>query len=184
MLVNPIKNVKDIKAIKTILFNKQRDLFIFTLGINCGLRVGDLCKLKVSQFLNKNVGDIINIIERKTGKANFITINKEIYKNFRNYYDSTTLNDNDFIFKSREGKSHLHPYSVCRLIKKWCNDINLKGNYGNHTLRKTFGYQHRVNNNVGIEVLMKRFNHSSQYITQKYIGVDEDEIIDVCMKTI
>ena len=34
--------------------------------------------------------------------------------------------------------------SVHRLVKSWCRDIGLKGNYGSHSLRKTFGYHQRL----------------------------------------
>jgi len=47
--VEPIRKLKDIKAIKKILADKPRDLLLFTLGINNGLRAGDLLKLKVFQ---------------------------------------------------------------------------------------------------------------------------------------
>ena len=83
MEVNPIKSQKDVKTIKNLLVDNPRNLFLFTLGINCGIRVGDLCQLVVNQFLDKKVGDTIDIVEGKTGKSNFITINKSIYKTFK-----------------------------------------------------------------------------------------------------
>ena len=45
--VEPIREIKDIKRIKRNLKDKPRDLLLFTLGINNGLRIGDLLKLKV-----------------------------------------------------------------------------------------------------------------------------------------
>ncbi|MDX2441674.1 MAG: hypothetical protein QNK40_14125 [Desulfobacterales bacterium] len=42
--------------------------------------------------------------------------------------------------------------SMSRLVKGWCNVINLKGNYASHTLRKTWGYHQRVTFNVGITI--------------------------------
>ena len=49
--------------------------------------------------------------------------------------------------------------SVTALVKKWCRLINLDGNYGSHTLRKTFGYIQRTKYGVSFEVLCKRYNH-------------------------
>ena len=40
--VDPIKSLKDIKAIKKLLHDKPRDLCLFTLGINTNLRASDL----------------------------------------------------------------------------------------------------------------------------------------------
>jgi integrase len=54
------------------------------------------------------------------------------------------------------------------LIKQWARAIHLKGNYGAHSLRKTFGFIQRTKYAVGFEVLAKRFNHSSPTITMRY----------------
>ena len=48
ILVHPIRNLSDIQAIKKILASKPRDLLLFTMGINNGIRTGDLLKLKIS----------------------------------------------------------------------------------------------------------------------------------------
>ncbi|KXB09031.1 integrase, partial [candidate division MSBL1 archaeon SCGC-AAA385M11] len=40
--VEPIRRLEDIKAIKKLLANSPRDYLLFTMGINNGLRVGDL----------------------------------------------------------------------------------------------------------------------------------------------
>ena len=183
MEVEPIRSEKDIKSIKRLLFNNKRDLFIFTLGINSGLRVGDLTRLKVSDFNGKKRGDTISLIEGKTGKTNTIIINKNIYNVFNQYMNENKLNDNDYVFRSRKAGYSLHTNSVKRMIKGWCKDINLEGNYGAHTLRKTFGY-HQMKNGTGLELLMKRFNHSSPGITLRYIGITNDDIKDICMNNL
>ncbi|WP_308417910.1 hypothetical protein [Halalkalibacter okhensis] len=46
--VEPIKEIRKINEIKKILDDKSdRDLLLFVLGINTGVRVCDLLKLKV-----------------------------------------------------------------------------------------------------------------------------------------
>ena len=50
--VEPIRDLKDIESIKKILSSKTRDLLLFTMGINNGLRCGDLLKIKVFQVSN------------------------------------------------------------------------------------------------------------------------------------
>src|SRR3990172_6636700 len=45
--VDPIRRLEDIKAIKSILSDKPRDLLLFAMGVNSGLRAGDLLRLKV-----------------------------------------------------------------------------------------------------------------------------------------
>ena len=58
--VEPIRNVKDINKIKQYLLGKKnkRDYCIFVVGINVGLRAGDLLSLKI-----KDVTDGINVYD-------------------------------------------------------------------------------------------------------------------------
>ena len=170
--VQPITNLDDINSIKKLLANNPRDLFLFTLGINNGIRTGDLLKLKTAQLKYAKPGDQIQIKESKTGKSNVLVINKSIYKTLRAYLDTSNLKDDDYLFKSRKSsRTPLPIMTVNAKIKKWCRTINLKGNYGAHTLRKTFGYIQRTKYGVGFEILCKRFNHSNPAVTMRYLGI-------------
>ncbi len=66
--VDPIRNEADIAAIKKLLTDNPRDLLLFVLGINNGLRAGDLLKLKVAQVRKLKPGQTTTIVESKTGK--------------------------------------------------------------------------------------------------------------------
>ena len=46
-LVQPIRELSHIQSIKKLLASRPRDLLLFTLGINNGIRTGDLLKLKI-----------------------------------------------------------------------------------------------------------------------------------------
>ena len=67
--VEPIRNVKDINKIKQYLLGKKnkRDYCIFVVGINVGLRAGDLLSLKISDVTDgKTIFDDVTIKEQKT----------------------------------------------------------------------------------------------------------------------
>jgi integrase len=68
----PIRKESDIKKLKKYLAGNKRDLFYFILGINTGIRSGDLLKLRVKDLKYAGVGVQIPIIEEKTGKQNYI----------------------------------------------------------------------------------------------------------------
>lgn len=179
-LVAPIRNLEDIQSIKKLLATRPRDLLLFTMGINNGIRTGDLLKLKISDVKNIKPGNAIQIKESKTGKANSLFINKEVYKALRGHLDSSTLNDDDYLFASkRGGQRPLKIQAVNRMIKMWCKTINLQGNYGAHSLRKTFGYIQRTKYGVGFEILCKRFNHCSPTITMRYLGIEDAEVLEI-----
>jgi integrase len=154
------------------------------MGINNGLRAGDLVKLKVKDVQHLKVGDILTIKENKTGKDNILVVNKTVYKALRNFLDRVQPDDNSFLFTSRKGGSHIQSQAVSKLVKKWTGAINLKGNYGAHTLRKTWGYIQRTVHGVGFEIICKRFNHSSPAITMRYLGIQDKEVHSTLMNEI
>ena len=182
--VEPIRNEKDIKSIKSLLSDNPRDLLLFAIGINNGLRAGDLLKLKVKDIRHLKTGDSLTIIESKTGKKNILMVNKTVYKSIKNFLDKTNPDDEDYLFKSRKGEKSLNISSVNALMKKWTRAINLKGNFGAHSLRKTFGYQQRVKYSVGFEVLAKRYNHSNPAVTMRYLGIQDKEVNGILMNEI
>ena len=65
--VEPIRNVEDLKKVEKILEEQSlRNLLIFLIGSNCGLRISDILSLNVGDVKNKNY---IQLIEKKTGKS-------------------------------------------------------------------------------------------------------------------
>ena len=78
--VDPIRKITDIKAISKLTESTPRDHLLFLMGINNGLRTGDLVKLKVKEIRYLKVGDHLTVKESKTGKKNILVINKTVYK--------------------------------------------------------------------------------------------------------
>ena len=74
--VEPIRNLAEVRKIESVLSKQSmRNIVLFTLGTNCGLRISDI--------LNLNVGDVkgksfIQIVEQKTGKSKKFPINSKL----------------------------------------------------------------------------------------------------------
>jgi len=85
---------------------------------------------------------------------------------------------------TKEGNSHIGSQAVSKLVKRWTQAINLNGNYGAHTLRKTWGYIQRTVHGVGFEIICKRYNHSSPAITMRYLGIQDKEVHNILMNEI
>ncbi|MGP8155083.1 MAG: tyrosine-type recombinase/integrase [Smithella sp.] len=181
IVVEPIREEKDIIAIRNMISDNPRNHLLFVLGINNGLRTGDLLKLRVKQMAGMKPGDSINIKEGKTGKQNILVVNKTVHKILNQYLNEGKLSDEDYLFKSKRGNQALTIQAVNAFMKKWTSAINLKGNYGAHSMRKTWGYFQRTNYGVGFEVICKRFNHTSPAVTMRYLGIADKEVQDVLM---
>jgi len=89
--VDPIRNEKDIKSIKQFLESYPRDYLLFVLGINNGIRVGDLLKLRVGDLRYLKPGQVHQIRESKTGKKNIIVVNKSVRKALDKYIAANRL---------------------------------------------------------------------------------------------
>ncbi len=172
--VDPIKCQKDIKAIKRLLADNPRDLALFTLGINTNLRASDLLRITAGQVRGLQPMDEIELKEQKTGKRRRITLNKACVEAIQGLLKSREYEDDTPLFYGQRGP--LTVPSVNRLVKQWCKAINLKGNYGGHSLRKTWGYHQRVTFGRGVAELMVCFNHSSEKQTLDYLCVQPEEI--------
>lgn len=179
--VEPIRYLSDISLIKKVLSDRPRDLLLFTFGINTNLRASDLVRLTIGQVRYLRALEDLEIRERKTGKLRRISLNKRVIDAVKNYLSALPpdIPDSEPLFRSERGGAALTVPSVHRLVKGWCREAKLRGNYGSHTLRKTWGYHQRVTFGVGIAELMVCFNHSTQRQTLSYLCVQPDEVKSV-----
>ena len=175
--VDPIKSTKHIHTIKKLLNDKPFDHALFTVGINTNLRASDLLRIKVGQVKDLKPNDEIAINEKKTKKPRRITLNKACISAIQGLLTSKEYSDKDYLFTGQRGV--LTVPTVNQKVKSWCKAINLKGNYGSHTLRKTWGYHQRVTFGTDLPRLMVCFNHSTQRQTLDYLCIQPQEIRDV-----
>lgn len=174
-IVDPIREKEYINAVKRVLNESgTRNLLLFLLGINTGLRVSDLLRLKVKDVKDK---DSVQIREKKTKKTKKFPIPKEIRIFISEYVERKPLSR--YLFKSRKSNKPITRVQAYRIIKEACRVLGLD-HTGTHSLRKTFGY-HFYKQTKDIALLQKILNHSSQDITLRYIGVTQ-EIIDDNLK--
>lgn len=195
--VEPIRDIKTIKNMRSILkAQSTRNELLFILGINVGLRISDILKLRLEELVKngKNPKDYVTITEQKTGKTKKFYIGEIVKKVIETYLkENKDLSEGDYIFKSRKGDNcpitRQQAYRILNgaaeslgLIERNENGVIISGEIGTHTLRKTFGY-HAYKNGTSIELLMDIFNHSSKSQTLKYIGITEDQKKDVYLQS-
>lgn len=169
--VNPIRDQEKIEQMKKILREQSfRNYFLFVAGINIGVRVGDLLRLKVGDVRERSH---IVIREQKTGKEKKFKINDNLQREIDCYVRGRA--DDEFLFLSRQGgKRPLTRVSAWRILNSAAKEAGLEG-IGTHTMRKTFGF-HYYRMSKDIAMLQKIFNHSSPAVTLRYIGITQDAI--------
>ena len=168
--VEPIRDLNEIKKVEEILANQStRNLLIFTIGINCGLRISDILSLNIGDVKGKTH---IRIIEKKTGKFKRLPINSKLKPMLENFTKDKHTTDPLFttIFKNR-----MERVAAYYMIKDACEKAGIQAKIGTHTLRKTFGYHH-YKKFKDLAILQKIFNHASPQTTLRYIGIEQDQI--------
>ncbi|MGD1881200.1 MAG: tyrosine-type recombinase/integrase [Paracoccaceae bacterium] len=178
--VEPIRRLDDIAAIKTLLAHNPRDLCLFTFGINTAYRAGEILSLTVGQVAHLNVGDRLEIKQSKTQKYRSATLNRPVVTSVQVWLKHHPNPNADApLFVSRTGKKALKVSSVNAMIKSWCDEISLAGNYGTHSMRKTWGYHQRIQKNRPIPLLMVAYGHTTQAQTLDYLCIQDEEIRDL-----
>ncbi|MDQ0885040.1 integrase [Paenibacillus sp. V4I9] len=186
--VQPIRDKKQINAMKKILkATNLRDYCLFTVGINSGLRISDLLKLKMSDVVDKNsnIKARIYIREKKTNKVKDFPISAAASMALKEYFDERedySYEEPLFICrKQHAGKASLQRDQAYKVINNAAKSIGIKDRIGTHTLRKTFGY-HAYQSGVDITLIQKLLNHTTPNTTLRYIGITQDDMDDVYLK--
>ncbi|MCJ7447740.1 MAG: tyrosine-type recombinase/integrase [Bacteroidales bacterium] len=155
---------------------------LISVGVFTGLRISDLLQLRFNQFENT---DLLTIQEKKTKKTRKIKINTDLRKIVdRVKLKMGIVDSSQYIFLNKYGtkpidKSYVN-VKLKEILKRY--NINLESNPSSHMFRKTLGRRVlRLNNysNESVILLMELFSHSSPAITRRYLGLREQEILDV-----
>src|SRR5699024_10249070 len=88
----------------------ERDVLLFLVGINTGLRVSDIIKVKVGQVRNRTT---FNLKEGKTNKPRQINI-EMLQKEINDYTEN--MEDEGYLFKSQRGSNHITVTQVYRIL--------------------------------------------------------------------
>jgi len=176
MTVEPIREKNKIKLMFMYLNQKDPKYgLIFKFGLNTGLRISDILPLKVSDVFTSS-GEFRNYLvlkEMKTKKEKKIKLNDALRKRLISYIKEKNLTFNDYLFPSKKG-GHIGRIQAYRVLKEAADLVGIE-NFGTHSLRKTWGYWTYKMSRYNIGLIMDTFNHSSQSITLRYIGVNQDQ---------
>lgn len=143
---------------------------ILTITGNCALRIGDCTKLKMNSFIREGSDYRYNIIEEKTGKHRTNVIQKEIYEMIKEYAKRKNKKETEEIFNHSIRSIQYKLKNVDKYIGEEFESVST------HSFRKCAGMRmYRLSGN-DIELTRKFLNHSSVSTTQRYLGVNDEEI--------
>lgn len=188
--VEPIRDAELVNEIESRLKEGRgtekgwRQYMLFELGIYTGLRISDLAQLRVGDVRGR---DSIAMVERKTKKQTHLPLSKKIQRICNR--ELKGLPSDRFIFLSSHKTKPTREHPEIRMgqekpidrrtaynyVADIARDVGIDYKVGCHTLRKTFGY-HFYKSTRKIGLLTIWFNHSSEQVTKRYIGINYDEM--------
>lgn len=178
--VDEIDNL--INAIDRSTKEGQRNCAILETLYSCGLRVSELCNLRISDlYLDE---DFIKV-EGKGSKQRLVPISPKAIKEIKNYF--LTRSDGlikpefeDYVFISRFGKN-ISRIMVFHIIKELADKIGLKKSISPHTFRHSFA-THLLEGGANLRAIQSMLGHESIGTTEIYTHIDRvrlrDEIIN------
>lgn len=151
--------------------NKERDFAILTLFLNCGLRLSELCNIKVKDIR----GDIL-VVRGKGDKDRTVYLNEKCIEAIERYMEERKNIKNPYLFLS-ERKIKISKRNVQYIVQ---NNISATGldtsKYTTHKLRHTAATLLYKHSQVDIRTIQKILGHESIGTTQVYTHVDDEQV--------
>lgn len=150
----------------------QRNRAILETLYSCGLRVSELCNLKLSDlYLNENFIKV----EGKGSKQRLVPISETAIKEIKNYlYDRNHVpvkkGFEDILFLSRRGTA-LSRIMVFHIIKQQTEMAGIKKNVSPHTFRHSFA-THLLEGGANLLAIQEMLGHEKITTTEIYTHID------------
>ena len=152
----------------------QRNRAILETLYSCGLRVSELCNLKLSELYFEE-GFIK--VEGKGSKQRLVPISPRAIKEIRLYFTDRNLMKikpgfEDFVFISNFGKN-ISRIMVFHIIKELAERIGLKKKISPHTVRHSFA-THLLEGGANLRAIQCMLGHESIGTTEIYTHIDRN----------
>lgn len=184
----PIRNRKELQRFSNYYKTVKphpRNYAMIILGLNTALRISDLLQLQwadVYDFYDRRFRDHLLVFEQKTGKQNYIALNKNAKTALQWYMNDCLPQETDYLFCKNTDRNHpINRSQAYRIVKEDAMHTTTGKLISCHSMRKTFGY-HAWKQGVQPALLMDVFNHSSYGVTKRYLGIEQDEKDSIYLK--
>ena len=151
-----------------------RMCLLIEFGIKTLLRYSDLSRIQWVDIVGK---ETLILNEKKTGKRRVISIGKTLRESIETSYNELKHpNKEELVFQYTLQHTNL-------LLKEGAKDVKIRNkNISTHSMRKSGSRFIWENNGHSDEYLIKLssiLNHSSTFITRKYLGISKEEIKNI-----
>ncbi len=150
-----------------------RDKAILELLYACGLRVSELCQLKINGVDEDSVR-----VFGKGRKERIVPLGSQASKAIDQYLlehrDQYRSDEEGFLFVNNRGKP-MDRVSIWRMIKAYGKQAGLTKNLSPHTMRHSFA-THLLDNGAELRVIQEMLGHASISSTDRYTHVSRSHL--------
>ncbi len=144
---------------------------ILTVVYSAGLRVGEVCRLKISDIDSKSM--VIKITQGKGNKDRYTILSHRALMLLRQYYRS--YRPEDWLFPGEPSSNHICVGTVELVFKKACEKSGIKKHVTVHCLRHSFA-THLMESGVNLRYIQDLLGHRSIETTVVYTHVRKEHI--------
>lgn len=155
-----------------------RDLAILEVFYATGMRVSELCELKIAQLhLSEHQIDVIG----KGNKARLVLIGDEAIEALKKYMQHVRVaflgdGESEFVFLNRRGKSFTRQ-GIWKIIKQLVVSAGITKVVTPHTLRHSVA-THLLSHGMNLRLIQEMLGHEHLVTTEIYTHVDRRKVID------
>lgn len=164
-----VLSVEEVRAILKAAPN-ERDRAILEVLYGCGLRVSEVCSLKISEVYLK---DMFVKVMGKGSKERLVPMAPSTASAIMNYLSVRPESDagfEDVLFLNRFGRA-LSRVAVFKMVKSVALVAGVDKNLSPHTFRHSFA-THLIENGADLRVVQEMLGHESILTTEIYTHVD------------
>lgn len=154
-------------------FRGVRDKAILEVLYASGLRVSELCQLKIY-----DVDDTFVRVVGKGGKERYVPIGKRAIdaidhylQLFRSLFDSSLC---PYLFLTEKGKK-IDRIAIWKMVKFYAKACNIQKNISPHTLRHSFA-THLLENGADLRIIQEMLGHASIATTDRYTHISTQKL--------
>ncbi len=154
-----------------------RDWCILHIALDAGLRVSEICDLKIGDLLIDQGHSSIIVRSGKGDKKRGVSIGTKLKEHIKRYIrwkekrgDGTE--DDDLLFLSPSGKSdRLSRQAIYHIFKRWAKRADLPDRFSIHSCRHTYASMLYKSSDYNLRLVQSQLGHSSIQTTQVYADV-------------
>lgn len=166
-----------INAIDRTKQEGQRNRAILETLYSCGLRVSELCNLKMSDLFFEE-GFIK--VEGKGNKQRLVPISPRAIKELELYFTQRNqikikYGEEDFVFLSFRRGNHIGRIMVFHFIKELCEATGIRKTVSPHTFRHSFA-THLLEGGANLRAIQVMLGHESIATTEIYTHIDRSRL--------